>query len=61
MAGELSGKSVIVTGAGSGIGKATALVLARMGARLTLADINTNSWPKPPPSSAAPPSPCPAT
>jgi NAD(P)-dependent dehydrogenase (short-subunit alcohol dehydrogenase family) len=36
----LDGKVVIVTGAGSGIGKATALVLARMGASLVLADIN---------------------
>lgn len=40
MAGELDGKVVIVTGAGSGIGKATAFVLARMGASLVLADIN---------------------
>jgi NAD(P)-dependent dehydrogenase (short-subunit alcohol dehydrogenase family) len=40
MTEELQDKVVMVTGAGSGIGKATALVLARMGARLLLADIN---------------------
>ena len=40
MAGALENKVVIVTGAGSGIGKATALVLARMGASLVLADID---------------------
>lgn len=33
-------KSVIVTGAGSGIGRATALAFAREGARVTVADIN---------------------
>ena len=40
MAGELVGKVAIVTGAGSGIGKATSLVLARMGANLLLADVD---------------------
>ena len=40
MAGELEGKVVIVTGAGSGIGKAAAFVLARMGAALVLGDID---------------------
>lgn len=34
---NLSSKSVLVTGAGSGIGRATAIALARKGARLTLA------------------------
>ena len=33
---NLSNKSVLVTGAGSGIGRATAVALARKGARLTL-------------------------
>ena len=36
MAGRLSGKSVLVTGASSGIGEATALAMAAEGARLTL-------------------------
>jgi NAD(P)-dependent dehydrogenase (short-subunit alcohol dehydrogenase family) len=40
VAGELEGKVVIVTGAGSGIGKAAAFVLARMGAALVLGDID---------------------
>ena len=34
---NLSNRSVLVTGAGSGIGRATAVALARRGARLTLA------------------------
>ncbi len=42
-ANELWGKVAMVTGAGSGIGKATSLVLARMGARLLLADIDEAS------------------
>ena len=33
---DLSGKSVLVTGAGSGIGRAAAVVFAKKGARLTL-------------------------
>lgn len=36
--GQLSGKSIIVTGAGSGIGRAAAQLFAREGARLVLAD-----------------------
>ncbi|MEU2539485.1 SDR family NAD(P)-dependent oxidoreductase [Streptomyces iakyrus] len=36
----LSGKSVIVTGAASGIGRATALRFAREGARVVAADLN---------------------
>jgi len=37
---ELQGKSVIVTGGASGIGKATALLLAREGARVLVGDID---------------------
>jgi NAD(P)-dependent dehydrogenase (short-subunit alcohol dehydrogenase family) len=36
----LAGKDAVVTGAGSGIGKAVALLLARQGARVTILDIN---------------------
>ncbi|HJU20718.1 MAG TPA: glucose 1-dehydrogenase [Stellaceae bacterium] len=39
MAGLLDGKSVLITGAGGGIGRATALACAREGARLALADV----------------------
>ncbi|MFZ5756395.1 MAG: SDR family NAD(P)-dependent oxidoreductase [Pseudomonadota bacterium] len=37
---EFNGKLVLVTGAGSGIGRETALAFARAGARLILTDIN---------------------
>lgn len=37
---DLSGKNVIVTGAGSGIGRETSLVLAREGANVVMMDIN---------------------
>jgi NAD(P)-dependent dehydrogenase (short-subunit alcohol dehydrogenase family) len=40
MAGLLDGKVAIITGAGSGIGRATALVFAREGARVVLADVS---------------------
>lgn len=42
MGGErrLEGKTAVVTGAGSGIGRATAVRFAREGARLLLADLN---------------------
>ncbi|RLE24832.1 MAG: short-chain dehydrogenase, partial [Actinobacteria bacterium] len=37
---ELKGKSVVVTGAGSNIGRAIALGFAKEGAALTLGDID---------------------
>ncbi|MEU6350858.1 glucose 1-dehydrogenase [Streptomyces sp. NPDC047072] len=40
MAGDFDGRSVIVTGAGSGIGRATALAFAARGARVVVADLN---------------------
>ena len=40
MSGRLNGKSAIITGAGSGIGRATALLFAREGACLVIADVN---------------------
>ena len=40
MEGRLSGKTAIITGASSGIGRATALLFAHEGARLVLADMN---------------------
>lgn len=39
MAGELDGQVAIVTGAGSGIGRATALLFAKQGARVIAADV----------------------
>lgn len=39
----LNDKSILITGAGSGIGRATALTCAAHGARLTLADINLDA------------------
>ncbi len=39
MAGLLHGKAALITGAGSGIGRATSLIFAREGARLALSDI----------------------
>ena len=42
MAGRVAGKVVIVTGSGSGIGRATATVLAGEGATVIVTDINRN-------------------
>ena len=37
------GQHIFITGAGSGIGKQMALKFARMGARITLTDVNFES------------------
>lgn len=39
---QLKGKVAVVTGAGSGIGKAAALLLAREGARIAALDLSEN-------------------
>jgi NAD(P)-dependent dehydrogenase (short-subunit alcohol dehydrogenase family) len=41
--GRLDGKSILVTGAGSGIGRSTALIAAREGARVTVAELDEPS------------------
>ncbi|MCC6719160.1 MAG: SDR family oxidoreductase [Acetobacteraceae bacterium] len=43
MAGILAGKSALVTGGASGIGRATALAMAREGARVAVADLTEES------------------
>jgi NAD(P)-dependent dehydrogenase (short-subunit alcohol dehydrogenase family) len=43
MPGLLDGKISLVTGAGSGIGRATSLVMAREGATVVVSDINADS------------------
>lgn len=40
---SLAGRSIIITGAGAGIGAATARLAARQGARLTLADLDRDA------------------
>jgi len=43
MPGILDGKSTLITGGGGGIGRATALVFAREGARVAVADLDANA------------------
>ena len=40
---NVEGKVIIITGAGAGIGKATALAFSRKGANVVLADIDPDS------------------
>jgi NAD(P)-dependent dehydrogenase (short-subunit alcohol dehydrogenase family) len=42
---DLTGKTAVITGAGSGIGAATARLLARHGAKVHVADINAEAAP----------------
>jgi NAD(P)-dependent dehydrogenase (short-subunit alcohol dehydrogenase family) len=42
-AGEFAGKTVVVTGAGSGIGRSSAMLFARLGAKVHVADLNAQS------------------
>jgi NAD(P)-dependent dehydrogenase (short-subunit alcohol dehydrogenase family) len=42
MAGTLQGKAILITGAGSGVGRAAALACGREGARVAVADVDQN-------------------
>ena len=41
---RLKGKTAVITAAGAGIGRATAVAFAEQGARVIATDINTNSF-----------------
>jgi len=43
MTGKLAGKTAVVTGAGSGIGRAAAVLFAREGAAVAVVDLNTEA------------------
>ncbi|MGO4271333.1 SDR family NAD(P)-dependent oxidoreductase [Paenibacillus sp. TAF58] len=42
--GRVDGKVAIVTGAGSGIGRASAILLAKEGAKVVVTDVQTEKW-----------------